>query len=86
MLRLEFGPKTADKKSSEDGGCVETTAVIHRTHWVEHECSGSVCFVFGRIGSYVAVCPSLVFSSLHQLVERIIFMGRRGQRGQGRKH
>ena len=40
---------------------METTAVIHRTRWVEHECSGSVCFVLGRIGSYVAVCPSFVF-------------------------
>jgi hypothetical protein len=54
--------KAADKKSSEDGGCVETTAVIHRTHWVERRCSGSVCFGFGRIGSYVAVRPFFVSS------------------------
>jgi hypothetical protein len=46
-LGLEFGPKTADKKSSEDGGCVETTAVIHRTRWVEHKCSGRFVSVLG---------------------------------------
>lgn len=41
---------------------------------VEPRVLGSVCFVFGRIGSYVAVCPFL-FCSLHKLV------GRRGTSG-----
>ena len=58
MFMLEFGPKTADKKNSEDGGCVETTAVIHRTHLNRAPiCSARFVSVFGRIGSYVAVCP-----------------------------
>ena len=38
---------------------METTAVIHRTHLGRARVLGAVCFVFGRIGSYVAVCPCL---------------------------
>jgi hypothetical protein len=54
---LEVRPKNCYEKSGEDGGCVETTAVIHRTHWGRAPMLGSDCFGFGRIGSHVAVCP-----------------------------
>jgi len=68
------------RKVVRTGAAWKQPRLIHRTRWVRTRVFDSVCFVFGRIDSYVAVCPSFV-SSLHQLVERIVFAGTLGTAG-----
>ena len=72
MLRLQFGPKTADKKSSEDGSCVETTAVIHRTHL--NRALAALLGLFRFLGRSAHMWPSAHFRFPDELGQRLILI------------